>query len=87
VAIAEIWRILANGGIAFVTVAGRKHESEAYEEIEPGTSVPLDGTEKGLPHHIFSEDELRSEFGVFQIREITRRAEGKVLALWLMKVL
>jgi len=87
VTITEIWRILTNGGIAFVTVAGRKHESEAYEEIEPNTYVPLDGSEKGLPHHIFSEDELRSEFGDFQIREITRRAEGKVLALWLMKVL
>ena len=86
VTIAEIWRILENGGIAFVTVAGRKHENEAYEEVEPGTYVPLNGTEKGLPHHIFIEDELRSEFGVFQIREISRRAEGKVLALWLMKV-
>lgn len=86
VAIAEIWRILTNGGIAFITVPGRKDESEAYEEVEPGTYVPLDGTEKGLPHHIFTEDELRSEFGVFQIRQISRLAEGKVLALWLMKV-
>ncbi len=86
VTIAEIWRVLTIGGIAFVTVAGRKNEDETYEEVEPGTYVPLDGIEKGLPHHIFSEEELRTEFGVFQIREIKRRAEGKVLALWLMKV-
>ena len=85
VTIAEMWRVLTKGGIAFVTVAGRKHEGEAYEEVEPGTFVPIDGTEEGLPHHLFTEDELRSEFGAFQIREIRRRAEGKVLALWLMK--
>lgn len=83
--IAEMWRVLTNDGIAFVTVAGRKNESEAYEEVEHGTFVPLEGTETGLPHHIFTEDELRLEFRAFQIREITRRAEGKVLALWLLK--
>lgn len=31
-AIAEIWRVLAEGKVAFVTVAGRRHEGEAYEE-------------------------------------------------------
>jgi len=86
VTIAEIWRVLTNGGIAFITVAGRKDEDVAYEEVEPGTYVPLDGIEEGLPHHIFTEEELRSEFGGFQIREIKRRAEGKVHAIWLMKV-
>jgi SAM-dependent methyltransferase len=85
VTIAEIWRILAEGGIAFVTVAGRMHRDEEYKEIEPGTFVPLGGTEKGLPHHFFSEDELFMEFGSFHIHEISRRAEGKVLALWLSK--
>jgi tellurite methyltransferase len=86
VTIAEIWRVLTNGGIAFVTVAGRKDENVAYDEVEPGTYVPLAGIEEGLPHHIFTEEELRSEFGDFHIREIRRRAEGKVHALWLMKV-
>jgi SAM-dependent methyltransferase len=85
VTIAEMWRVLTNGGIAFVTVAGMKNESEVYEEVEPGTFVPLDGNERGLPHHIFTKDELCSEFGAFQIREIRRRAEGKVLALWILK--
>jgi SAM-dependent methyltransferase len=86
VTIAEIWRILAKGGIAFVTVAGWKQDGERYQEIEPGTYVPLDGTEKGLPHHFFTEEELHSEFGRFQIHEIRRRAKGGVLALWLGKV-
>ena len=75
-----MWRVLSYGGIAFVTLAGMKSESEAFEEVEPGTFIPLDGSEKGLPHHIFTEDELRSEFGAFQIREFRRAAEGRVLA-------
>lgn len=85
VTIAELWRILADGGIAFVTVAGRANRDEEYKEIEPGTFIPLDGTEKGLPHHFFTEDELLLEFGNFHIHQISKRAEGKVLALWLSK--
>ena len=84
-AIAEIWRILAVGGLAFITVAGQKHEDEAYEEIEPNTFVPLEGSEKGLPHHIFTEAALEHEFQAFQIREISRRAGGRVLAIWVEK--
>jgi SAM-dependent methyltransferase len=85
ITIAEIWRVLADGGIAFVTVAGKTPEGAPSEEIERGTYVPLTGTEKGLPHHIFTEEELRFEFRRFQIREISRRAKGRVLALWLAK--
>ena len=84
-AIAEIWRVLKKGGIAFVTVAGSTHATLAYEEIEPGTFIPLSGTEKGLPHHIFSETDLRWELGPFQVEQIERRAEGRVLACWLRK--
>jgi len=78
--------VINDGGIAFVTVAGKKHQDLAYEEIEPGTYVPLAGTEKGLPHHIFTEDELWREFEHFQIQEICPRDEGRVLAIWLKKV-
>jgi len=84
--ISEIWRVMTDGGIAFVTVAGKKHQDTPYDEIEPGTFVPLAGTEKGLPHHIFTEDELWREFEHFQIQEIGPRDEGRVLAIWLKKV-
>ncbi len=84
-AIGEIWRVLKKGGIAFVTVAGRTHENLVYEEVEPGTFIPLSGTEKGLPHHIFSEADLRREFSAFQVEQIERRAEDRVIACWLMK--
>jgi SAM-dependent methyltransferase len=79
-AIQEIWRVLGSGGVVFVTVSGRKDEGE-FEEIEPGTVVPLTGPEKGLPHHIFSEGELREEFRDFHLMDFSVRAEGKVLAV------
>ena len=84
-AIGEIWRVLKKGGIAFVTVAGRTHADLGYEEVEPATFIPLTGTEKGLPHHIFSESELCLEFGAFQVEQLERRAEGRVIACWLRK--
>ena len=84
-AIKEIWRVLQEDGLAFITVAGKTHSTSSYEEIEPGTYIPLDGDEKGLPHHIFSKDEIRIEFSNFQILEITSRAEGRVTAIWIKK--
>ncbi|KPK91011.1 MAG: hypothetical protein AMJ88_14915 [Anaerolineae bacterium SM23_ 63] len=83
-AIQEIWRVLVSGGVAFVTVSGRKDEGE-FEEIEPGTIVPLSGPEKGLPHHIFSEEALKEEFQNFHLLDFSVRAEGKVLAVLLRK--
>ena len=79
-AIQEIWRVLVSGGVAFVTVSGRKNDVEA-EEIEPGTIVPTTGPEKGLPHHIFSEEALKMEFRNFHLIDVSVRAEGKVLAV------
>lgn len=83
--IKEIWRVLNQDGLAFISVAGRTHHDTAYEEIEPGTFVPLEGDEMGLPHHIFSEDEIRVEFDKFQILEISPRYEGGVTAIWIKK--
>lgn len=79
-AIQEIWRVLVSGGVAFVTVSGRKDEVES-EEIEPGTIVPRTGPEKGLPHHIFSEETLKKEFHDFYLMDFSIRAEGKVLVI------
>jgi SAM-dependent methyltransferase len=81
VAIGEIWRILAPGGLAFVTVSGRRDGGVEFEEVEPGTFVPLSGPEAGLPHHIFSASEIRIEFSCFEILDVSIRAEGAVLAV------
>jgi SAM-dependent methyltransferase len=84
-AIAEIHRLLKPGGLAVISVAARTDVGVRYDEIEPGTFVPLDGEEQGLPHHIFSQDELRAELSDFHILELELRAEGKVLAAWIEK--
>jgi SAM-dependent methyltransferase len=83
-AIHEILRVLVSGGVAFVTVSGRKDDVES-EEIEPGTIVPMTGPEKGLPHHIFSEEALKKEFRDFHLMDVSIRAEGKVLAVLAVK--
>jgi SAM-dependent methyltransferase len=79
--IREIRRVLASGGLAFVTVSADAAHKEGAREIEPGTFVPLSGPEAGLPHHIFSEEELRAEFQGFHPLETSLRAGGKVLAI------
>ena len=84
-AIGEMWRVLVPGGLAFVTVSGRKDADLEFEEIEPGTFVPLTGPEAGLAHHIFSVEELRSEFVDYQVLDVFVRAEGAVLAVLAIK--
>lgn len=65
--IVEIERVLVKGGFLFVTVPKMKNQATKYEEIEPNTFVPLDGWEKGLPHHYFTPEELRSFLSQFDI--------------------
>ena len=81
VAIREIHRVLVPGGLAFVTVSGRKDPGVEAEEIEPGTFVHLTGPEAGLAHHIFTVAELRSGFQAFDVLDVSVRAEGAVLAV------
>lgn len=84
-AIREIWRVLVPGGLALVTVSGRKDPGLDHKEIEPGTFVPMAGPEAGLAHHIFTVEELRSEFREYQVLDLSVRAEGAVLAVLAQK--
>jgi SAM-dependent methyltransferase len=68
--VGEMTRVLRPGGLAFVTVPTLRNQATAFEEIEPGTFIPLDGPEKGLPHHYFTLGELRDVFGRFDIEDI-----------------
>jgi SAM-dependent methyltransferase len=83
--IGEIRRVLRAGGLAFVTVSAQKEAGIEFEEIEPGTFVPLTGPEAGLPHHIFSEEELVKRLEEFVVLDVSLRAEGKVLAVLALK--
>ncbi len=65
--IGELDRVLKPGGTIFVSVASLRDQGTRFDELEPGTLVPLDGKEAGLPHHFFTPDELREVFGQFDV--------------------
>jgi SAM-dependent methyltransferase len=65
-AIVELTRALRPGGLLFLTVPTLRNQSHRFQEIEPHTFVPLDGPEKGLPHHFFTEAELRDLLADFR---------------------
>jgi cyclopropane fatty-acyl-phospholipid synthase-like methyltransferase len=66
----ELERVLRPGGLLFVTVPTRRNQGERFKEIEENTLVPLNGPEKGLPHHYFTARELRELFSNFDVRAI-----------------
>lgn len=84
--IQEIWRVMSPNGLAFITLSARMDRGEKVEMVEPGTFVPLTGSEAGLPHHIFSEEEWKKELNTFQIIDISIRAEGKVMTSLVRKL-
>lgn len=66
----EVRRVLKGGGFLFVTVPKLKDQGERFEQVESNTSIPLDGPERGLPHHYFTPEELREVFGGFDVAGI-----------------
>lgn len=66
----EIHRLLKPGGLVYVTVAAPKEGKFDSNEIEPRTYLPLDGPEKGLLHHLFTEEELRQSFSLFRVTDV-----------------
>ncbi len=67
----EMYRVLKPKGLAWVTVpVPEGHGSKYGNEIEPDTWVPSSGCEKGLPHHLFTEDELEELFQHFVILQL-----------------
>ena len=67
--ISEVTRVVRSGGYILITVPMLREnvKSRDWEEIEHHTFVPLSGTEKGLPHHLFAPDELYSCFPAFDV--------------------
>jgi SAM-dependent methyltransferase len=78
---AELGRVVRPGGMLFVTVPLQPDDEDTFEEIEPGTLVPVTGSEKGLPHHFFTPDEFRSILPMFLVVE-ERTLGDRVLALF-----
>jgi len=76
----EIARVVRPGGYILVSVPIRKDDGEEFKEIEPRTFVPLTGSEKGLPHHIFLPTELPDLFPHFRTQDVSVR--GDVVAIY-----
>lgn len=68
--ISEIERVLKKNGFIFITVPKLKNQGKNFKQIEPNTYIPLDGHEKGLPHHYFTTKELKDFFSNFNIVDI-----------------
>ncbi|MGE5837451.1 MAG: class I SAM-dependent methyltransferase [Acidobacteriota bacterium] len=68
--VGELTRVLKPGGLVFVTVPAVQNQAARFDEIEPGTFIPLDGPEQGLPHHFFTVAELRALFGAFDVDDV-----------------
>ncbi len=66
----EVSRVLKKDGFVFISVPSTRNQGETYKQLEPNTFIPLDGKEKGLPHHIFTPEELRDVFKDFVIIDI-----------------
>jgi SAM-dependent methyltransferase len=66
----EITRVLKPNGLLFVTVPQLQNQGTQFRLIEPGTSIPLDGLEAGLPHHYFTQEELRNLFNQYLVMDL-----------------
>ena len=74
--VSEIRRVLKSGGLVWVTVPKPKYTSGiGGQEIEPGTFVPQEGREKGIPHHHFTWEGLLDLFQDFKV--INLKLSGK----------
>lgn len=64
----EIHRVTKQGGLLISDVVSLQRTlrlikgGEKFEQIEERTYIPLEGQEKGLPHHNFIESEAREYF-------------------------
>jgi tellurite methyltransferase len=68
--VSELTRVLKQGGLVFVTVPAVQNQASGFDEIEPGTFIPRDGPEQGLPHHFFTVAELRALFEAFDVDDV-----------------
>jgi len=69
----EIERILKPEGFIFFTfplLQGFYVQKQKMKKVETRTYIPLEGQEKGLPHHFFTVAEIKRIFSAFDLLEI-----------------
>ncbi len=80
--VAELLRVLSPEGALLCTLASRTGTGWCVgEEVEPGTYVPADGPEAGIPCHPWSCAELPSLFGTatLEVREVGAKDRPRLL--------
>jgi ubiquinone/menaquinone biosynthesis C-methylase UbiE len=77
----EIYRVLRRGGYVLATVPKgpppRDWKEGHFVKNGPQTYIPLQGHEKGLPHHFFTERELRKILNKFKVIRLQEDASDK----------
>lgn len=84
----EIERVVCRGGIILISVPARREiamDGQDYEEIELNTFVPTSGSEKGLPHHLFTPDEFCDTFSQSRVMDL-RVIDDRIIALTASKM-
>jgi SAM-dependent methyltransferase len=80
-AVAEIRRVLREGGRALVTYISDQHPDFGMgQAIEPGTYLLDHGADAGIPHHFCGQAEIENLMADFEMEELRliRRAEANV---------
>jgi ubiquinone/menaquinone biosynthesis C-methylase UbiE len=87
--IAEMHRVLRRDGALFLTVTSTEHpEYLTGHEIEPGTKLHIDAIDGDMPHHYFTEPEMRDLFWRFVViklehyRAPSEKSPGRIAATW-----
>ena len=70
-AVHEMKRILRPGGALLLAVPCSEKRKDRSELVTLQTYVPLEGREKGIPHYLFTPDELRELFADFKLCDVT----------------
>lgn len=88
-AVLEVQRVLRPGGILFLTVPSTEHpEYLTGEEIEPNTKMNIDAIDGAMPHHYFTEAEMRALFKGYEILRLehhlgsSEKDPSRVAATW-----
>ena len=64
----EIFRVIRKGGIGYI-IAFSENDFKLGQgnRLEQGTYVPTEGEERGIPHHLFTKEELMNSMRAFEI--------------------
>jgi hypothetical protein len=78
----EISRITKDSGYLYLQVPTfeklnrlLENKSQSYKKLEDRTVVFLEGEEKRVPHHYFTEEELLSTFSDYNVLDIHTKEE------------